>query len=148
MNYLNRPEKICRIAIPVVLLFGLLTNNKILDLQFHDTYYIISNFHSGLLSGSILVLIGLGYRMVSKMNGSLIKTLSGLHLFLTIGGILLLLFLTSITDTGPEPDNYETYQWRKTWIAGTFLVIIFSQSIYLLNLMMGLMRRNKQRAQH
>lgn len=141
---ITRPEKICWIAIPPILLTGLMTLNETLDIQVHDTYFVFSNFHLGILSGLILGILGLGYWFVNKIKGDLTESLTWVHLIFTIGGILLALMLTTLPDSGAEvKGDYETFRFINFGISGAMLAIILSQPLYLINLITGFFRRKK-----
>lgn len=127
----------------MILLIGLITINKTLDLQLHDTYFAISNLHLGIFFGVILGLLGLGYWVVNKRKGSLLKPLSLIHLIFTIGSVLLLLLFIMLADSKADmEDDYGTYRLINMGISGTGLAFILCQPVYLINLIIGFLKRN------
>lgn len=131
-------------AVPVFLFIGLLTINKNLDIQLHDTYFVISNFHLGIFFGLTFGLIGLGYWNINKMNGDLLKSLSWIHVGLTIGGTLLILIFTSAADANSAMQgDYQSYKNINLALSGAIFIFVLSQPIYLINLFTGFYRRKK-----
>ena len=124
---------------PVLLVLGLLTFNQSVDMYVHDTYFVISNLHLAVLFGLTLSLLGLGYWIINKIKGNLIKLLSVIHLTLTIGGILLLMLLVPLT--GKETESYIGYHKIDYLFMAAMFSILSSQLIYVLNLIAGGFRR-------
>ena len=137
---IDRPEKICWFAIPVILLIGLITFNKTFDLQVHDTYFVTSNLHIEILFSLLLGLLGLGYWLVNKVKARLLKLLTWIHLVFTIGSIAVVLLLTILIDLLTEGSS-EYFKLVNVSMKGALSAFILGQLIYLVNLPIGIFRR-------
>jgi heme/copper-type cytochrome/quinol oxidase subunit 1 len=141
---INRPEKICWITIPVILLIGLPTANNTFDLQLHDTYFVISNLHLGVLFSIFLAFLGAGYWIINNIDGNLSKFFSWIHMIVTIGTMLLILLFTFLAEfqNAVDPD-YTTLSLIDVGMSFVMMAFILCQPIYLLNLVIGFLRRKR-----
>ncbi|WP_187264645.1 hypothetical protein [Pontibacter beigongshangensis] len=133
---INRPELICWTFAPLLPLLGLFTCTHSTDIHLHDTYFMVNNLDMGIFSGALLGLLGLGYWVMFKLNRRLSVILSGVHLASTVGGILFIMFLTTLVaekkvDLQPTGDH----------LFLAFLIIITGQFFYVANLLVGSLRR-------
>lgn len=137
----SRPEQICWITVPLLLLPGLLTYRQSVDLYLHDTYFVISNLHLGVLFGLGLSLLGLGYWLVQKTNGNLFRLLSIIHLWLTLGGVLSIMLLVPLMST--EANMQAAYHPVNYLLLAALTALVLGQPLYILNLLIGSLRRKK-----
>ena len=102
----------------------------------HDTYYVISYFDLAFLFSIILLFIGLIYYLHFKFNIALIRTLSKIHLFGTIGVFIILIFdFLYFKIKAPNP-NFPLFDNMSSQIPTYGLcILIFSilQVIFALN---------------
>ena len=117
MNLLTkRPHIIFLVFAVITFILGFNANGGI-DINIHDTYFVMSNYHFATLISILFGIIGLIYWIVKKTNGNLSKRLNLIHVALTFGGIFLILILN---------------------------VVIFGQIIFPINIISGIIRkRNK-----
>ncbi len=72
-----------------MLIYGFYFQNDTLDINVHDTYYVISWFHVFLLMSLLFLGIGLTYFTIHKLNKTKNLILTYIHIIGTIGGLLL-----------------------------------------------------------
>ena len=144
---IDNPHLIFLISIPIILLVGVLGGDHTIDLNVHDTYFVISNFHLALLISVVFGLISIGYWLIIKLRGQLSSWLSLVHIILTVGGFIILwigniIFSQSILDSAiPSIDGIRT---QNLIIAVLLIVIIIGQLVYPINLLIGLIRRKEK----
>lgn len=141
---LNRPEIICWLSVPLIALLGLLTIDHNLDIQLHDTYFVISNRDLGIVFSLFIGLTGLGYWGVNRIKGSLLRSLYYIHVFFTIGGALaILIFTLFLGDNSSYGAEYQKYSNINKALAAAILLLIISQPLYFFNLIYGFLNRKK-----
>lgn len=62
----EKPHLIFLLAIPFIMFFGVLSGDAVLDINLHDTYFVISYLHLAMLISVLFVIIGIGYWVVQK----------------------------------------------------------------------------------
>ncbi len=117
---------ICFISIPIILLISLIKINHTLDIQLHDTYFVIANLHLGMLFSLLMGIYGFLYYQFRRRK--LNKWLTLFHLIFT-----LLFIVTSLFS------NYINGSLN----AYLFLLcsFILSQCLFLINLVIGLIKK-------
>src|SRR5690606_36301779 len=80
----------------IIILIGFLSGTEPLDINVHDTYYVIEHGVISILISIIFGIIGLGYWIMQKANRRLSKWLNLIHIVLTIGGLLLIRILLQL----------------------------------------------------
>lgn len=74
MNRLiEKPHQIFFSEIPIVLLIGYIKKDAALDINVHDTYYVIAYSHLAILISILFGIIGFGYWIIIKANRKLSK---------------------------------------------------------------------------
>lgn len=126
----SKPYVISWLAIPVLSLIGLLFRQHTLDIQLHDTYYVIANMHVVLAESVVLVLIGVGYWLIEWQSKKPNSLLVVLHLVLTIGILVLCVLPISGSDNLVPSD----------WLVWSLFTFVFAQFIYLINIVAAWMR--------
>jgi len=89
----NKVAKFFSIAFVLFLIYGLLSGiflgNSAIDIQMHDTYFVIAHFHIFILFSLIFAFYAIAYFVIPKMiKRKLNETLGLLHFALTTIGIL------------------------------------------------------------
>jgi hypothetical protein len=113
-----------------------------LDLQLHDTYFVVSLPVIGVLAAAYLLFVSFVYFMARRL--SLVKWIAVLHLFLT--AIIGWAFYKFYLDL-PEPDvifatvPYSTFRMQSKIIGLFVLVLTLVQILLPLNLLVGWWRR-------
>lgn len=111
---------------------------EVLDINFDDTYYVISFFQLSLFFGLFYFLIGFGYWLVNRLRGRLNKTLLFVHTFIMLGSLIGVLIIWNTTN---ENDFI-----RNTVAVISLMAILFvAQPIYVVNLMLGIFNWRKDR---
>ncbi|WP_103071637.1 hypothetical protein [Aquimarina sediminis] len=136
-----KPYLLFWISIPIILLVIFFSGDSTLDINIHDTYFVIEHAYISYLVSITLGLIGLGYWIMIKLNRKLSKTLIAIHELLTLGGFLAIWISNMIFKRVPLFDSIGTENLVLTIFA---LLIIIGQVFYLLNLIMGLFKKEKR----
>jgi heme/copper-type cytochrome/quinol oxidase subunit 1 len=123
-------------------LTGIILSNSVLDLTFHDTYYVVAHFHYVLSMGAVFGIFSAIYYWFEKMTGKpYSERLGKLHFWLTLVGVNLTFFpmhfigMAGMPRRIPDfPDAYDI--WNIFGTLGSYittlgvfvfiLVIIFS----------------------
>ena len=142
MNLLTkRPHIIFLVFAVITFILGFNANGGI-DINIHDTYYVISNYHFATLISILFGIIGLIYLIVKKVNGKLSKRLNLIHVTLTFGGIFLILILNEFFRK-----SIMEYDFNENLTMVIYLIsaiVIFGQIIFPINIISGIIRkRNK-----
>lgn len=120
------------------MLVGLISRDTVLDINFHDTYYVITYIQLAVLISILFGIIGLGYWIMLKVNRKLSKWLNLIHIILTFGGILIIWVLSQLyRESIMEYDFNGNLNLAISIIA---LIVIFGQVIYPINLISGIIR--------
>ena len=137
MNKLiEKPHLIFLLAIPIILLFGILNADNVLDINIHDTYFVILYIHFAILISILFGLMGIGYWIMQKSNRKLSKWLNWTHIVLTFGGVLAVWILSNFYRT--EIMEYEFNNNLNLIITLIILIMIFGQFIFPINIIRGL----------
>ena len=135
---LHKPHTIFWICIPLIVLIGMLEGGSAaIDINVHDTYFIIAAFHMAILNSILFGIIGFGYWLMQRFNRVLSKWLNWAHIILTLGG-LVILWIISWIRSNSIPDSFDTLNMVAVI---TVLVIIFGQILYLINIFIGLFKK-------
>ena len=143
MNLISqKPHLIFLLSIPIIMLIGILSEDAVLDINVHDTYYIIAYLHLATLISILFGIIGFGYWFVLKANGKLSKWLSLIHITLTFGGILLIWILAQLFRESIMEYNFNNNLTLAIYLIA--LIAIFGQIIFPINIISGIIgKRNK-----
>lgn len=121
------------------MLIGILSGEAVLDINVHDTYYVIANLHLAILISIFFGIIGIGYWIMLKADRKLSKWLNWTHIGLTFGGILVVWILTKFYRT--EFMEYEFNNNLTLIITLIILFMIIGQIIFPINIIYGLIKR-------
>jgi len=120
---------------------------SILDINIHDTYYVIANYHLTILLFTSYFLMGLGYWLVQKLfKKRLLKSLTIIHTVILIGSFIIYwiaffygkLFLQNLV----FPEFFDDHQLINITLFYELLLIMFvATPIYIINLLIGLFRK-------
>lgn len=137
----EKPHLIFLLAIPIIMLIGILSGDTMLDLNVHDTYYVISYLHLAIIISILFGIIGIGYWIMQKADRKLSKWLNWTHIGLTFGGTLIVWILTKFYRT--EIMEYEFNNNLTLIITLITLLMIIGQIIFPINIIYGLTKKKK-----
>ena len=142
MNLLTkRPHIVFLVFAVITFILGFNANGGI-DINIHDTYYVISNYHFATLISILFGIIGLIYWIVKKVNGNLSKRLNLVHVTLTFGGIFLILILNEFFRKSIMEYDFNENLTMVIYLLSA--VVIFGQIILPINIISGIIKkRNK-----
>lgn len=147
MKYLLRkPYFLFLFLIAFFLIVGFLNSQKTLDINIHDTYFVISYWHFGMFFSFVYSFIALIYFVLIKLNFILIKWITVTHVIVSVGGVfLILLFFQLIRETSPV--DFESFlsdidfNTKMTWgIWITFFNILGMQVLFVINVIQALFK--------
>ena len=138
----NKPHLIFLLAIPIIILIGILSGESVLDINVHDTYYVIAYFHLAMLISILFGIIGIGYWIMQKANRKLSKWLNWTHIGITFGGIIIVLILTQFYRT--ELMEYEFNNNLTFFVTLFILLVFFAQLIFPINIIYGLIKKKNK----
>src|SRR5690606_11861265 len=137
----NKPHLILLLSIPIIMLIGFISGDGVLDINVHDTYYVIAYIHLSTMISIFFGIIGLGYWIMLKANRKLSKWLNLIHIALTFGGILLIWILAQLFR-----ESIMEYEFNNNLTLAIYLIAliaVFGQIIYPINIIYGLIKKNK-----
>lgn len=134
---LNKPYIYFAITALIIYLIGLFFKGfeENIDFNIHDTYFVIAKSHLATLIAIFLFGIGLLYFMFHRLKINLIKRLTSIHTFGTIGclGFSFLDFLLNRNDN--DFDLFDTTPNYIFLIITSILVLV--QILFIYNLMVS-----------
>lgn len=135
----------------LIVIIGLIKNiseeNDVLDINIHDTYFVISNFDLTLFLSFSYFLNGFGYWIVQKkLKRNLVKSLTYIHSLILIGGFVsywLVLGYSKLFLESPFPlfDNQQIINQTLVIIASS--IVLIGIPIYCINLIIGIFKKRK-----
>ena len=137
----------------LILIIGFIQNNDDptanLDINIHDTYYVVRNFDSTIFLFICYFIMGFGYWLVQKVfKKQLVKALTILHSIIFIGSFVIywivLLYSKMFLQKPEFPSFLSDYQLINSTLVLELLVITFiGIPIYIINLLIGLIRKKQ-----
>lgn len=94
---LNRPDTICWMLIPVIIMSGIVAGDQALDIYLHDTYYVIGYPQITIITLVMTLIAGLMYRFFIYRNVAGNMKLIGLHIIVSAAALLLLILIAVTT---------------------------------------------------
>lgn len=133
---------------------GLILGNSALDIQLHDTYFVVAHFHLVMGASSAFGLLAGVYHWFPKMFGRMMNEKLGyIHFWLSFAGIYCVFFPMHYTGIAGFPRRYyafTSYEWTKTiftdlnaFISIAAIVSFGAQFIFLFNFFYSLFRGRK-----
>ncbi|RZS91900.1 hypothetical protein [Aquimarina brevivitae] len=132
------PYLIFLLPVPLILLFGYWFGNNTLDLNIHDTYYVISYWHIAKMISLFFGILGVLYWIFKVLKINLLQALILIHIYITwIGSVLILLlglFNHSVINEYIFPSGLALGSLILT------LVILIAQVFFALNVIISLIK--------
>lgn len=117
------------------LILGKLSGKKTLDIQIHDTYFIIGYWHIFLALGLLALLKALVYFGLDKIEIPISSSIGFWHIGLFLSGVIAILatnhFTSSPQFTVPEPSSYRVL---RVVLAAGVLSFLISFAVFLTGL--------------
>jgi cytochrome c oxidase subunit 1 len=128
-------------------LTGVMLASVPLDLQVHDTYFVVAHFHYVLIGGSVFPLFGAFYYWFPKFTGRLMNEAAGVaNFFLLFVGFNVAFFPMHIVGLLGMPRRVYTYPaglewegWNRLVLAGVMMMAV-SIVVFLVNFAVSLRR--------
>jgi len=149
MNFKNlKPYHSFFIVAFLILLIGIksLYEDTTLDINVHDTYYIISHFHIAILLCVLYFFQGFFYWIVQKlMKRKLVSWLTAVHTFILIGSFIYYWMFVAYYEFLAEPINllFDDYSEKTnmTLTILTLLIFFIAVPAFIINLIIGVFRK-------
>ena len=135
----------------LILLIGMYRStdpNSGLDINIHDTYYVMSNYHCTIILFTVYFLMGLLYWLFEKLpQKQLIKPLTIIHSTIMIGSFIiywLIIFLDNklfVIDPNFPLLNYKDQFINITLVSELFIITFVGMPIFIINLLIGILKR-------
>ena len=139
----KKPFKIIGYLILIVILISIFEINHIIDIQMHDTYFVISAFHISLLFTLILVISGIIYWLIRKRK--LINWMTFFHVGILTISILTVMILLLISNYSNESIDRDYYNLGVNGQLGIkffigLIIFVISQIVFFFNLVISLLK--------
>ena len=137
----------------IILVIGLKDFNNpdaTADINIHDTYFVIHQFHFAVFIFSCYYLLGVGYWSVEKvLKKRLIKALTLIHTVILIGSFAIywiVVFYANLfmQNSFPLVDNNEMI--NSVLLASFCAIIFIAQPIYIINILIGIFKKSSGRS--
>ena len=150
MNWLTeKPFISFLILIPIIMIIGFLNRKETLDINVHDTYYVINNLHLAIILSIFLAIISLGYFLIKIFSIPLINWMTISHILITIFGMLIIYILFRI-QLNFEVKSYDiesilkyskTIQRVNFTLFSVLIVVLLSQLVFLINFAVSIFKK-------
>lgn len=127
----------------ILLLLGLFEKEYIYDYNVHDTYYVIACNHLYWLVSVLLICFFIIYIFFDFGKVYLIKILSKLHIFGSLFSLLIIIFPYSRIYNQSDFELYDEFIWINISIAISFLILLFLQLLFIINIFVSLIKKMK-----
>ncbi len=140
MNYIiHKPYIIFWSLIPILWIYGFSFDDETLDVNIHDTYFVISIFHFLNFLCFLFFGMGLTYYAIHKLNKKRRLLLTYIHIIGTLGGILVITLLPLLFTSESDWETKETLFLVQLIL---FLIILTVQPILFLHLVLSIFKKN------
>jgi heme/copper-type cytochrome/quinol oxidase subunit 1 len=142
MTKLKRLDILFLLTGSLFLIMGFLMSNQTLDINVHDTYFVISFLHIGIFFFVIHALFSLIYFIIRRLHKYLLGLL---HLILQTP-IFFFIFISSFVLTDHASSSY--YQNADTIYAVLIILFFLGQLFFLTNIVLSIVKAIKQRTRN
>lgn len=125
-------------SILIIFILAIVNPNEFIDIQLHDTYFVISPIHLGAILSFYLGLTGIIYWLLRKL--SCVKWMTITHIIFTILACVFFQIFSLISSKFIEIDNNAI---RIMYQIVTVIILfgILSQVIFVVNIFLSLIRK-------
>jgi cytochrome c oxidase subunit 1 len=137
-------------------LTGIFLGNSAIDIQLHDTYFVVAHFHLVMGSASFFGLLAGVYHWFPKMFGRMMDAKLGyIHFWLTFVGVYLIFFPMHYIGIAGFPrryysftnfDAFSAFGDLNVFVSIAAIVTFFAQFIFLFNFFYSMFRGRKATA--
>lgn len=129
----------------IVLLIGICKPNETLDINIHDTYFVIAHLHVAIAVSLFFFLNGLGYWLVQKvLKRKPEKYLTLIHAGIVIGSFAIyqmIIFYNTWFPANPDFPLFDDYQLMNIFlVSSTILNIFVALPVYITNLLITIFK--------
>ncbi len=131
------------------MLIGFLNKKETLDINVHSTYFVINNFHLGIILSLYFGLIVLGYYTTALLSIPTIRWMTVVHVLLTIFGTISIYMLVKVqlhieSKTGVVEffvKHLKTIRRVNLTLFSVFILVLLSQLVFLINFALSIFKR-------
>lgn len=128
----------------ILLMLGFfIVGKKILDINIHDTYFIILYSDLYLLFSIIAFFFFTIYFSLDKGKIVLNDAISKIHIFGTLFSILVLLFPYSLFENPKNFQLYDSFEYINMLLTISFLLFLIFQLLFIINIFVSLIKKMK-----
>lgn len=141
---IQKPYLIFTLVIPIALLIGIIYGKDELDINVHDTYYVISYFHLSIIVSILFGILLLGYWLMDIANRKLFKWINWFHIMITITSIIIIFSIPYLPNNTYSPYNSTILDDLKSPSMLLLLAILFmvlAQLFFVINIIIGVFRK-------
>lgn len=135
---INRPHLVFLLSTPIIILIGFFIRTEMLNINVLDTYFVFSKTDLTFMIVILFMVIGSSYWLMIKSNRRLSRLLSLIHIALTFGGILLIIFLSQLFRASKM--EYDFNNALSSAISLIALITIIGQIVFPMNMIYGLIK--------
>jgi heme/copper-type cytochrome/quinol oxidase subunit 1 len=125
----------------ILLIAGFFSTEEILDINVHDTYYVIGYKHFYYLISIFSFLLFLVYWIFDKIKFFLLKKLIVIHVFGTLLSVLGLCFPYYLIFKTPEFQLFDNYNKTNLCLTISAIFLLVFQLVFLLNILITLIKK-------
>ncbi len=138
-----QPSLLFIVATVLLILFGILTKDKTIDIQLHDTYFVIGNLHFATLCGVLMILIATIYYLMERIKRP-IKLKTGFwHFGIFFTGFLLLLLSLNLPTPRHYYDTHNNIYLVQTMFSIGIILLLTSLAVFLYGVTKALLNRQQ-----
>lgn len=138
MKFLSQPRYLLLAISLLLIIYGILTASSTMDIHLHDTYFVVSNFHMGVIVGTFFLLQAAVYFLTQNYRQW--RSIQYFHVL----SIALIILITRPAD--PEPFHYADYgRFSSQETLNLILISVFllGQILFIINILAGFIRGKK-----
>lgn len=143
---IKKPHLLFLSFIPIILFFSYIKPKESLDINIHDTYFVIKNSDLGIFLSFIYFVLALSYFLTKKHGISLQNWIIYSHSIVSILGLILIWFLKRQINNNPQNfkeiiKTIKINQYLTYTCITTFLLMLIVQVILFTEIILKIARR-------
>lgn len=133
----------------LILIIGFSLSEETIDINIHDTYFVIASLHLTYILSISYFLLGLGYWIVKKVfKRNLIKSLTIIHSVILIGSFFIYWLMFFYYQLKPKNKIFPllddgSFEMNIMIIYSSILILLVAQPIYVINILIACFRKRK-----